>query len=55
MDGFTIRRKGDATTKMRIMLYLEQQPEQYKLHADLGRFLTGYMRTVGQTNAFVPP
>ena len=36
LDGFTIRRKGDAPTKVRIVIYLDQQPEQFKLHADLG-------------------
>ena len=38
LDGFTIRRKGDAPTKVRIVIYLDQQPEQFKLHADLGAF-----------------
>lgn len=36
LDGFTVRRKGDGNTKIRIVLHLEQQPEQYKVHPDLG-------------------
>lgn len=36
LDGFTVRRKGDGPTKIRIVLHLEQQPEQYKVHPDLG-------------------
>ncbi|KAI0753690.1 SWI/SNF complex 60 kDa subunit [Fomes fomentarius] len=39
LDGFTIRRKGDAPTKIRIVMHLEQQPEQYKVHPDLGNIL----------------
>ncbi|KAI0776606.1 SWI/SNF complex 60 kDa subunit [Trametes elegans] len=39
MDGFTIRRKGDTPTKIRIVIHLEQQPEQYKLHPELGNIL----------------
>ncbi|TFY56624.1 hypothetical protein EVJ58_g7529 [Rhodofomes roseus] len=39
MDGFTIRRKGDTPTKIRIILHLEQQPEQYKVHPELGTLL----------------
>ncbi len=35
-DGFTIRRKGDTPTKVRIVMHLEQQPEQYKVHPELG-------------------
>ena len=38
LDGFTIRRKGDAPTKVHTVIYLDQQPEQFKLHADLGAF-----------------
>ena len=48
LDGFTIRRKGDAPTKVRTVIYLDQQPEQFKLHADLGAFspstVCAYMR-----------
>lgn len=39
LDGFTIRRKGDTPTKVRVLLYLDQQPEQYKIHPDLGNLL----------------
>ncbi|OSX56971.1 hypothetical protein POSPLADRAFT_1186264 [Postia placenta MAD-698-R-SB12] len=39
LDGFTIRRKGDTPTKIRVLLYLDQQPEQYKIHPDLGNLL----------------
>ncbi|KAI0632673.1 SWI/SNF complex 60 kDa subunit [Trametes polyzona] len=39
LDGFTIRRKGDTPTKIRIVMHLEQQPEQYKVHPDLGNIL----------------
>ncbi|KAI0717672.1 SWI/SNF complex 60 kDa subunit [Cerioporus squamosus] len=39
LDGFTIRRKGDAPTKIRIILHLEQQPEQYKVHPDLSNII----------------
>ncbi|KAI0686141.1 SWI/SNF complex 60 kDa subunit [Earliella scabrosa] len=39
LDGFTIRRKGDAPTKIRIVMHLEQQPEQYRVHPDLGNIL----------------
>ena len=36
LDGFTIRRKGDASVKIRIVIHLEQQPEQYKVQPELG-------------------
>ncbi|PPQ81123.1 hypothetical protein CVT26_011233 [Gymnopilus dilepis] len=39
MDGFTIRRTGDAPTKIRIIMYLENFPEQYKVHPELGSVL----------------
>ena len=50
LDGFTIRRKGDASVKIRIVIHLEQQPEQYKVQPELGEccfvlrhgFLGGY-------------
>ncbi|KIP06774.1 hypothetical protein PHLGIDRAFT_106629 [Phlebiopsis gigantea 11061_1 CR5-6] len=38
-DGFAIRRRGDAATRIRIVLHLEQQPEVYKIHPDLGNIL----------------
>ena len=36
MDGFTLRKTGDAPARIRIILYLNHQPSQYKLHPDLG-------------------
>lgn len=39
LDGFTIRRKGDGPTKIRVVLHLEQQPEHYKVHPELGKIL----------------
>ncbi|TEB33685.1 SWI/SNF complex 60 kDa subunit [Coprinellus micaceus] len=39
MDGFTIRRTGDSPTKMRVLLYLEHFPEQYKVLPELGSIL----------------
>lgn len=39
MDGFTIRRTGDVPTKMRIILYLDHFPEQFKVHPELGSVL----------------
>lgn len=36
LDGFTIRRTGDKPTKIRLVMYLQQQPQQYKVHPDLG-------------------
>ncbi|TBU28428.1 SWI/SNF complex 60 kDa subunit [Dichomitus squalens] len=39
LDGFTIRRKGDAPVKIRIVLHLEQQPEQYKVQPELANII----------------
>ncbi|KAG2137476.1 BAR-domain-containing protein [Suillus clintonianus] len=39
LDGFTIRRTGDQPTKVRLIIYLEQTPEQYKVAPDLGNVL----------------
>ncbi|OCH90078.1 SWI/SNF complex 60 kDa subunit [Obba rivulosa] len=39
LDGFTVRRKGDTVTKIRVILHLEQQPQQCKVHPDLGNVL----------------
>lgn len=36
MDGFTVRRTGDVPTKIRVMIYLEHFPEQYKVRPELG-------------------
>ncbi|KAL0952805.1 hypothetical protein HGRIS_007029 [Hohenbuehelia grisea] len=38
-DGFTIRRTGDTPTKVRIVLYLENYPEQFKVMPELGNIL----------------
>ncbi|KDQ52354.1 hypothetical protein JAAARDRAFT_162811 [Jaapia argillacea MUCL 33604] len=38
-DGFTIRRTGDTPTKVRVLMYLEHQPEQYKVKAELANVL----------------
>jgi SWI/SNF-related matrix-associated actin-dependent regulator of chromatin subfamily D len=35
LDGFTIRRTGDLQTKIRIIMYLEHFPEQYKVIGEL--------------------
>lgn len=39
MDGFTIRRTGDQPTKIRVVMYLEHFPEQYKVVPELGNIL----------------
>lgn len=39
LDGFTVRRTGDQPTKVRLIIYLEQTPEQYKVAPDLGNIL----------------
>jgi len=39
LDGFTIRRTGDLPTKIRIILYLENFPEQYKVLPELSTVL----------------
>ncbi|KAI0798153.1 SWI/SNF complex 60 kDa subunit [Abortiporus biennis] len=39
LDGFTVRRRGDATTKIRIIIHLNQYPEHYKVHPELGSIL----------------
>ncbi|GLB44557.1 putative SWIB/MDM2 domain containing protein [Lyophyllum shimeji] len=39
LDGFTIRRTGDAPTKIRIVMYLDHFPEQYKVLGELGAVL----------------
>ena len=38
LDGFTIRRTGDQPTKVRLIMYLEQTPEHYKVAPELGIF-----------------
>ncbi|KAF8153953.1 SWI/SNF complex protein [Crassisporium funariophilum] len=39
LDGFTIRRTGDTPTKLRIVMYLDHFPEQYKVLPELGNIL----------------
>ncbi|KAF5329771.1 hypothetical protein D9619_009133 [Psilocybe cf. subviscida] len=39
MDGFTIRRTGDVPTKIRIILYLDHFPDQFKVHPELGNVI----------------
>ncbi|KAG6830135.1 hypothetical protein H0H92_001999 [Tricholoma furcatifolium] len=39
VDGFTIRRTGDSPTKLRVVLYLDHFPEQYKVLGELGAVL----------------
>ncbi|KAJ7623357.1 SWI/SNF complex 60 kDa subunit [Roridomyces roridus] len=39
LDGFTIRRKGDAPTKVRLVMYLEHYPEQFRVIPELGNIL----------------
>ncbi|KAF8809814.1 SWI/SNF complex 60 kDa subunit [Phlegmacium glaucopus] len=39
LDGFTVRRTGDLPTKIRIIMYLEHFPEQYKVLPELGNVL----------------
>lgn len=37
LDGFTIRRTGDTPTKIRLILLLQQYPEQFRVLPELGR------------------
>ncbi|KAH7924416.1 SWI/SNF complex 60 kDa subunit [Leucogyrophana mollusca] len=39
LDGFTVRRTGDQPTRIRIVIHLEQTPEQYKVSSELGNIL----------------
>ncbi|KAF9007018.1 hypothetical protein BDQ17DRAFT_1389154 [Cyathus striatus] len=39
LDGFTIRRTGDVPTKVRVVMYLEHFPEQYKVLPELANVL----------------
>ena len=49
MDGFTLRKTGDAPARIRIILYLNHQPSQYKLHPDLGKPHSGPSFSLGLT------
>jgi len=39
LDGFTVRRTGDVPTKVRIVMYLNHHPEQFKVSPELGNVL----------------
>ncbi|KAF8064246.1 SWI/SNF complex protein [Lyophyllum atratum] len=39
LDGFSIRRTGDAPTKIRVVMYLDHFPEQFKVLGELGAVL----------------
>ncbi|KAF7309650.1 SWI/SNF and RSC complex subunit [Mycena indigotica] len=39
LDGFTVRRTGDMPTKVRVIINLEQFPEQYRVVPELGNIL----------------
>ncbi|KAJ4476363.1 SWI/SNF complex 60 kDa subunit [Lentinula edodes] len=39
LDGFTVRRTGDVPTHIRIVMYLDHYPEQYRLNPDLSSVL----------------
>ncbi|KAI6007053.1 SWI/SNF complex 60 kDa subunit [Pisolithus albus] len=39
LDGFTIRRTGDQPTRIRVIIHLEQNPEQYRISPELGNVL----------------
>ena len=39
LDGFTVRRTGDSPTKVRVMMYLEHYPDNFKVQPALGTLL----------------
>ncbi|KAF4568445.1 SWI/SNF complex component snf12 [Pleurotus pulmonarius] len=39
LDGFTIRRTGDVLTKIRLILFLDHMPEQFKVAPELAAIL----------------
>lgn len=39
LDGFNVRRTGDQPTRIRVLIHLEQIPEQYKVSPELGNVL----------------
>jgi SWI/SNF-related matrix-associated actin-dependent regulator of chromatin subfamily D len=41
LDGFTIRRTGDTPTKVRLILHLQQYPEQFRVLPELGMAFLG--------------
>ncbi|KZT25067.1 SWI/SNF complex protein [Neolentinus lepideus HHB14362 ss-1] len=53
LDGFTVRRTGDKPVKIRILIYIEHQPEQHKIKPELASALgikedsrTGVMQAI---------
>ncbi|TFK97535.1 SWI/SNF complex 60 kDa subunit [Pterulicium gracile] len=39
LDGFTVRRTGDNLTNVRVVLYLDHQPPQFKVHPELANVI----------------
>ncbi|KAI0342317.1 hypothetical protein BDW22DRAFT_1395179 [Trametopsis cervina] len=39
LDGFSVKRRGDGVTKIRVIIHLEQHPEHFKVHSELGALL----------------
>ncbi|KAI5118709.1 hypothetical protein M0805_004509 [Coniferiporia weirii] len=39
VDGFAVRRTGDSPTKVRVTMYLEHSPDQFKVHPELSAIL----------------
>lgn len=39
MDGFEVKRRGDSNVELKILLYLDQQPEKHKLSPPLSQLL----------------
>ncbi|KAI0826100.1 SWI/SNF complex 60 kDa subunit [Irpex lacteus] len=39
LDGFAVRRRGDSPTRIRVVIHLEQHPEHFKIHPELGNIL----------------
>jgi SWI/SNF-related matrix-associated actin-dependent regulator of chromatin subfamily D len=54
MDGFTLRKTGDAPARIRMILYLNHQPSQYKLHPDLGGLNTLQLLSLELTSSSGP-
>lgn len=46
LDGFTVRRRGDVPTNIRVLLYLDQHPEQFKIHPQLGMMCFGSLSSL---------
>lgn len=39
LDGFTVRRTGDSITKVRVMMYIDHYPDQFKVGPELSAIL----------------